>query len=52
MPYVPAAGRWWSWRRREGLAEAARALGLGRALGYVRMLQLGPDDLTTLPEPG
>ena len=26
--------------------------GLSRALGFVRMLQLGPDDLTTLPEPG
>ena len=35
-----------------GLHEAAAALGLSRALGFMRMLQLGPDDLTTLPEPG
>jgi hypothetical protein len=36
----------------EGLADAVTRLGLGRALGFVRMLQLGPDDLLTPPQPG
>ena len=34
-----------------GLREAVQALGLHRALGFIRMLQLSPEDCLVRPEP-
>ncbi len=34
-----------------GLREAVQVLGLHRALGFIRMLQLSPEDSFVRPEP-